>query len=86
MPDRETLMVWVVDAIKANQGSATIVEVCKHVWEKHEDEILHSGDGFYTWQYDIRWAGQKLRHDGYIKPVSLSPKGIWVLAEKSRRH
>ena len=80
MLDRETLMEWVIEAIKANGGQATIVEVCKHVWHSHKDEIEQSGDGFYTWQYDIRWAGQKLRNEGILKPPSFSPKGIWVLA------
>jgi hypothetical protein len=81
MLNRETLMKWVVDAIKANHGSATIVELCKHVWENHEKELRQSGDDFYTWQYDIRWAGQKLRDEGIIQPVSISPKGVWVLTK-----
>jgi hypothetical protein len=79
MNDKDVLKNWVVNAIKANQGSATIVDVCKYVWENYEKELRQSGDGFYTWQYDIRWAGQKLRDDGTLKPASLSPKGIWIL-------
>ena len=57
MINRRKLMQWVVEAIQANSGSATIVQICKHVWTNHEEEIINSGDGFYTWQYDIRWAG-----------------------------
>jgi hypothetical protein len=79
MLDRETLMEWVVDAIRENNGRASIIEVCKHVWQNHENEITRSGDGFYTWQYDIRWAGQKLRDEGTLKASSLSPKGVWML-------
>jgi len=79
MLDREVLMEWVVEAINANRGHATIIEVCKHVWQNHENEIRQSGDSFYTWQYDIRWAGQKLLDEGVLKPTTSSPKGIWEI-------
>ena len=49
---RESLQGWLVDALKAHGGSATIVEVCQHVWTRHEDDLRMSGNLFYTWQYD----------------------------------
>lgn len=79
MADRATLMGWVIDAIKANHGSAKINDICKYVWENHENELRQAGDIFYTWQYEIRWAGQKLRDNMVLKPASLSPKGQWIL-------
>jgi hypothetical protein len=77
---RSTLQSWLVDALKSNGGSATIVEVCRHVWEEHEHDLRSAGDLFYTWQYDIRWAATKLRKTGVVGPASASPSGIWVLA------
>jgi hypothetical protein len=39
-----------------------------------------SGDFFFTWQYDIRWAAQTLRDKGALKPDIEAPRGIWQLA------
>jgi len=80
MTKRQDMTEWVIDAIRSNNGSATIVDICKHVWKSHEKDLRRSGDGFYTWQYDIRWAGQKLRDDGALKPASECPKGVWMLS------
>jgi hypothetical protein len=60
-----------------NQGS--IIEICKWVWNNYADELEKSGDLYFTWQYDIRWAATSLRKKGKILPAELSPKGIWVL-------
>ena len=63
-------------AIKAYGGSATIVEVCKYIWDNYNDELSQSGDLFFTWQYDVRQAAQYLRdkNKSYIKE-----KGVWAL-------
>ena len=39
-----------------------------------------SGDLFYTWRYDIRWAAQTLRDSGVLKPDHEVPRGVWQLA------
>jgi hypothetical protein len=70
---------WLVDALKAHDGSATIVEVCQHIWQNHKDELLASGDLFYTWQYDVRWAATELRKTRIMRPADASPSGIWEL-------
>ena len=80
MSSREDLDTWLVEALRANNGSASIVEVCTFVWENHQDELRRSGDLFFTWQYDIRWAAYRLRKDGIMRRAHLSPKGIWGLA------
>lgn len=80
MAKREDLSDWLVRALEANGGSATIVEVCKYVWENYEDELRKSGDLFYTWQYDIRWAATQLRKQGIMRAAIASPKGIWELS------
>jgi len=64
-------------AIKEMGGSAGIVEICKYIWDKYEAELKNSGDLFYTWQYDIRWAATSLRKARKMKGADLSPSGIW---------
>ena len=80
MLTRQDLIPWLHDALKKLGGSATIVSVCKHVWENHEPELRQSGDIFYTWQYEIRWAAKMLRERRIMKSAELSPKGMWELA------
>lgn len=80
MASREDLREWVIEALRFNNGRASIVQVCKYVWEKYENELRESGDLFFTWQYDIRWAADQLRRKGIMRSVDLSPKGAWELA------
>lgn len=61
-------------------GKGSIVDICRHIWENHEAELKASGDLFYTWQYDMRWAGQRLSDDRKLDP----PSGrLWRLASAS---
>lgn len=64
MATKNNLMDWVVEALVKLGGSAPLVEVCKQVW----GDLARSGDLFYTWQYDIRWAAQSLRDSGVLEP------------------
>ena len=80
MANKTELVDWLYKALKDLDGSASIPEVCKYVWEHHEAELRNSGNLFYTWQDDIRWAAYQLRTSGKMKPDALSPKGIWQLA------
>ena len=80
MSKREDLKTWVIDALRAHGGSATLIEVCQHIWEHHEGELKSSGDLFYTWQYDVRWAAQALRDNGTLRPVHGSRSRPWELA------
>lgn len=51
------------------------------VWRRHELDLRNSGSLFYTWQYDIRWAAQKLRDTGRLKPIAQRRPGVpWELA------
>ena len=79
MASKKDLHKWLSDALEANNGSARIVRVCEYVWEKYENELRRSGDLFFTWQYDIRWAATRLRKEGIMRAADLSPKGIWEL-------
>lgn len=82
MKARNDLCDWLVSALKAQNGSASIINICKHVWEVHEDDLRNAGDLFYSWQYDIRWAADYLRRTGILRSAELSPKGIWELSTK----
>jgi hypothetical protein len=72
MADKKDLERWVLEGIRANGGSATVVQVAKHIWAHHRDELELSGDLFFTWQYDMRWVAQTLRNRGALAP---SPRG-----------
>ena len=79
----ELLEDWVVEALSEHRGSATIVDVCRSVWGRHEQELRALGDPFFTWQYDIRWAAHRLRLKKVLRSASLSPSGVWELAFRS---
>ena len=79
MVTKKDFSSWVQEALEAYNGRAAINEVSKYIWEKYESELRKSGDLFYTWQYDIRWAAYQLRREGVMRPAELSPVGIWEL-------
>lgn len=79
MATKHDLQAWVRNALIDNGGSAILLDVAKHIWEKHEGELRRSGDLFYTWQYDMRWAANVLRHTGVMRPAEESAKGVWEL-------
>ncbi len=63
MAARKDFQKWVLSAIKAGGGSATILDVAKHIWKNHEKEIKSSENMFFKWQYDMRWAATVLRKE-----------------------
>ncbi len=79
MATRQDLADWLTDALRDHEGQASIIDVCKHVWRKHEQDLKNSGDLFYTWQYDIRWAAMRLRKAGVMRDETVSPKEVWEL-------
>ena len=80
MVTRHDLDAWVVEALQALGGSGSIVNICKIIWERHEAELQASGALFYTWQYDMRWAANRLRRQKVMRSVEESPSGLWELA------
>ncbi len=76
---RNDLQKVVVEALKHYNNSASIIEICKYVWEHYQDQLKNSGDLFYTWQYDIRWAATQLREAKIMKAKEISPRGLWEL-------
>lgn len=78
-------MDWVVEALERLGGQGTVLEVSREVWELHEEDLRGSGNLFYTWQYDIRWAAQKLRHAGRLAPAPHGGKQPWCLVHPTGR-
>lgn len=76
---KQDLESCVVEAVKFHGGKANIVQVAEYIWEHYEKDLRHSGDLFYTWQYDMRWAANRLRRRSIIKDANISPSGIWEL-------
>src|SRR5690625_3724952 len=68
MASKADLLDWVVEALEQLGGTAGVLEVSKQVWQNHEDQLRASGDLFYTWQYDLRWAATNLRKAGRLEP------------------
>lgn len=67
MAVRDNLMDWVVEALNELGGEAQQIDVAKVVWRRHEQHLRESGDMFYTWQYDLRWAATRLRKSGRLE-------------------
>jgi hypothetical protein len=80
MATKWILREWVVEVLKSRGGHATLVDVSREIWARHEDELRASGDLFYTWQYDVRWAATNLREIGTMRAAADSPKGVWELS------
>jgi len=71
-----------MEALHAHSGSAAVVDVSEWIWENRQDDLRASGDLFFTWQYDMRWAAHVLRSKGEIAPAAGS-KGKWRAARTS---
>ena len=80
MATKHDLVDWLHEALQVLGGAGTIPNLCRQVWENHESDLKASGDLFYTWQYDIRWAAYQLRQSGTMKSDKKSRKGIRELA------
>jgi hypothetical protein len=66
MVTRDVLEGWVVEALRASHGVGSPASVAKYIWQHYRTDLEASGDLYYTWQYDIRWAAQRLRDTGKL--------------------
>ena len=80
MATKDDLQDWVADALLELGGSARLVEVARCIWSRHEPDLKASGNLFFTWQYDMRWAANQLRRKHVMKDADVSPTGVWELA------
>jgi hypothetical protein len=81
--NRKDLVPLVEEAIRAHGGTASVLQVAKYIWQHHERELRASGDLFFTWQYDMRWAAQKLRGMKRLAELNNSKRGIWQIVGTS---
>jgi len=77
MTSRLDLMPWIIEGLKTSGGRVHFIEIAKHIWSRHKSELERSGDFFYKWQYEMRWAGDQLVRDKKMKKNGSS--GIWEL-------
>lgn len=77
---RKRITGWVVEALTDLGGSASFLDISKHVWEHHEDDIRAIDDLLYEWQYELRWSAFFLRREGTLKAAVDSPRGVWELS------
>jgi hypothetical protein len=77
---KHDLVRWLEEVLRARGGNGTIVELSRDIWQRYEPELRFSGDLFFTWQYDVRWAAYTLREAGVMKADADSPTGVWELA------
>jgi len=79
MPTKRDLSKWLHEALIAMGGGGRLVDVARHIWHHHESDLRASGDLFYTWQYDLRWAANYLRRTKLMRDAEDSPRGVWEL-------
>lgn len=72
MATKADLQEWVIEALKSFGGEEHLTSIARHIWENHETDLRNSGNLFYTWQYDMRWAAQHLQKAGKLKKLSRS--------------
>lgn len=77
MASKADLVDWLVECLEALGGTASLLDVSKELWQRHEEDLRDSGDLFYTWQYDLRWAATKLRKQGRL--AENGPREPWRL-------
>ena len=74
------LPLVVLKSLNALGGRGCVVEVSKYIWDHYEGDLRKSGDLFYTWQYDVRWAAQRLRKEGKLRYNQDNGRSVWELA------
>jgi len=79
MADREDLLDWTVQALKALGGKGKIAKIAEYIWNHHEKELRESGDLFFTWQYEMRWAGTRLVQKRKLTKTGDGKRGVWQL-------
>jgi hypothetical protein len=72
MVSREDLKPWVLDALRLHGGKARIVQTAKYIWDTYESDLKRSGDFFYKWQYEMRWAGGSTSTRGENREVGIN--------------
>lgn len=90
MISRNDLPELLYNTIKELGGKADMMTIFKKFYHDNEQLLKKSGDLFYTWNYDIRWAATKLRKKNKMRPArqwentygaDISSRGILEIIE-----
>ncbi|MET0249309.1 MAG: hypothetical protein ABW164_06230 [Sphingobium sp.] len=76
---REKMQLWVIEALQAMDNEGPINNVAKHIWLNHELDLQQAGEHFFSWQYDMRWAAQKLIDKNKLGLRKNGAKSIWYI-------
>ena len=77
---RKDLTEILEEALVSLGGEGRIVEICEYIWSKYSNDLLSSGDIFYTWQYDLRMSAKEtLKAEGKVITIKDGNKSIWKL-------
>ena len=88
--NRKDLPEILYNLLKELNGKAKMIDIFKLFWTKYEQELKVSGDLFYTWNYDIRWATTQLRKIKKMKQAKeqenthgadITSRGIWEIIQ-----
>jgi hypothetical protein len=63
---RVDLQRAVFEALIDLGGAGTVPQIARRIWETYEADLRAAGDQFFTWQYEMRWAGQQLQKNGKL--------------------
>ena len=77
---RKDLTEILEEALVSLGGEGRIVEICEYIWNNYNNDLLSSGDIFYTWQYDLRMSAKEtLKAQGKVITIKDGTKSIWKL-------
>jgi len=76
---KNTLCLIVYEGLEYYNGKANIIDIAKYIHKNYENLLKNSGDIYYSWQYDYRWAATQLRKEGKIKQSIECDRGIWEI-------
>ena len=80
---RDTLKEYILEALEL-KGPQTPNQVSKWVWNNHSSDLRKSGDLLYSWQYDLRWAIQRLKGDDLAAIDSSHKPSIWSITARGK--
>jgi hypothetical protein len=52
------------------------VQLSREIWQRHEPDPRVSGDLFFTWQHDVRWATYELRKSCAMRNRRAAPGSL----------
>ena len=73
--EQERLEQWVLEAL-ASVGRGSDLDVARHVWTQHEDDLRAGGDLLFRWQLGLQDATAVLAATGRLTRAG----GDWLLA------